>query len=677
MSGLTNVRGVVVALLNKFVSPFIENLNPSDLDLGIMSGDLTLHNLKLKSSAIEKYNLPVDVVEGHVGLLHVTIPWFSFRSSPITITIEDVFLLAKVKNESDAHVDPVEEEKRAQDAKQEKLRNAESLDLAAQTSKNAAQGQSEEERQTWLGAFTSKLVDNVQIKLKNVHLRYEDDLSTPNHPFAAGVTLSSFKAVSTDENWVEAFIQSGLEGVRKLATLDGLSIYFDTDATSIHRSDKREMFSAFLKQIASKDNIVHHQYILKPVSGEARTILRKKPSAEKPKTDTQVFFDEIGFVLDDDQYRDALSMLDLFHFYTRTRQYRKYRPAEIEFKSARAKSLWKFATTSIRAEIHEKHRQWTWDHFRERRDVRRSYVEIYAKKLPGDRALDPQDQAVLEKLELELSYEDIRFFRSVARAQARKDAEVRRRLQEEKAKQEPQQSSGGWFGWVWGGTAKTDEHAEDGPVITDEDRKQLNEIIDYDASAATGVEIPRDFRLLHVEATLKKGTLALRKQAHASSKDIILLEFQTLAADVTQYPKTLDATMTLGSFSVFDGTAPNSLHPQIVRVKDDAANDVSDPFFTARFERNPLDERADTGLTVKMRHLEIFYHRGYVESIFAFFRPPASQLESINALLDAAGETFEGIRNSTRASLEYALDQHKTIDLQVDMNAPIIIIPEE
>jgi len=50
--------------------------------------------------------------------------------------------------------------------------------------------------------------------------------------------------------------------------------------------------------------------------------MKKKYSKEVAKTEAQVFFDEIGFVLDDDQYRDALSMLDLFHFYTRTHMVR-------------------------------------------------------------------------------------------------------------------------------------------------------------------------------------------------------------------------------------------------------------------------------------------------------------------------------------------------------------------
>jgi vacuolar protein sorting-associated protein 13A/C len=39
------------------------------------------------------------------------------------------------------------------------------------------------------------------------------------HPFAAGLTISEFKAVSTDGNWVEAFIQDSLKGVHKVCNL--------------------------------------------------------------------------------------------------------------------------------------------------------------------------------------------------------------------------------------------------------------------------------------------------------------------------------------------------------------------------------------------------------------------------------------------------------------------------
>ena len=71
-------------------------------------------------------------------------------------------------------------------------------------------------KQTYVGAILSKVVDNVQIHVKSIHVRYEDGTSTPEHPFAAGLTIDEFKAVSTDEHWVEAFIQDSLKGVHKV-----------------------------------------------------------------------------------------------------------------------------------------------------------------------------------------------------------------------------------------------------------------------------------------------------------------------------------------------------------------------------------------------------------------------------------------------------------------------------
>ncbi len=63
------------------------------------------------------------------------------------------------------------------------------------------------------------MLDNVQIHVKGIHVRYEDGSSTPEHPFAAGLTIDEFKAVSTDEKWVETFIQDSLKGVHKVRRL--------------------------------------------------------------------------------------------------------------------------------------------------------------------------------------------------------------------------------------------------------------------------------------------------------------------------------------------------------------------------------------------------------------------------------------------------------------------------
>lgn len=315
-----------------------------------------------------------------------------------------------------------------------------------------------------------------------------------------------------------------------------------------------------------------------------------------------------------------------------------------------------------------------------------------------------------EDLEKKLAYEDIRFYRSAARSRARKDAASRMKIEEEKKKQQAQ--SGGWTNWLWGpsDTNKSQADPAFGGPMTDEQRKQLYDVLDYDekSALAQSFQAPRDALKARIAAKLDKGSFALRT-GPGQTEEVISIIFDVFQANFVQRPDNFEASISLGDFGVFDGTTKNTLYHQIVQVKENATSsgrvetvviehksvaNLDDPFFFVKFESNPLDERADSALTARMRHMEIIYHKGYVEAVYRFFKPPSSQLESVEALLvclsslvdletlliaqvqSAASQTFEDLRKETRIGLEYALQTHKTIDLQMDMNAPIIIIPE-
>ena len=56
---------------------------------------------------------------------------------------------------------------------------------------------------------------------------------------------------------------------------------------------------------------------------------------------------------------------------------------------------------------------------------------------------------MLEALERKLSYDDLRFYRSIARSQLRKDMATRRKLEEERKRQQPQKQTS-WSSWIWG-----------------------------------------------------------------------------------------------------------------------------------------------------------------------------------------------------------------------------------
>lgn len=117
------------------------------------------------------------------------------------------------------------EEKKIQQVKQELLETAELF-------KSSAKGPSAAENDSFMNALVTKIIDNLQVVIKNIHVRFEDNKSHPQKPFAVGLTLSNLSAVSTDENWVEAFIEDSKAPTHKLLKLDSLALYWTPSSES-------------------------------------------------------------------------------------------------------------------------------------------------------------------------------------------------------------------------------------------------------------------------------------------------------------------------------------------------------------------------------------------------------------------------------------------------------------
>jgi vacuolar protein sorting-associated protein 13A/C len=667
-------------VFSHFLAPYVENLDMGLVNLGIIQGQVTLRKLRIKKGALDMFRLPIDISESHLGKFSLSLHWLNLGNQPVQVLIEDLYILVVPRKEDDQ--DPDELERRIQEVKLERLRNAEVLQMRAADVKVT---DSSTHNQGFLASFLAKLLNNIQVTIKDVHIRYEDNISVPGHPFAVGVTLSSFSAVSVNENWEPAFIEGSSKTVHKLAKLESLAGYFDTDAQSMAGLSYEAAMERFSSMIAREGAPQDHQFILKPVSGEGRVILRHNAEKDAPLFDIQLLFPEIGVLLDDHQFRDIISLLETIHMLRRKLRYAKYRRPE-GLRENRPRALLTFAGNAILDSVRERKRRWTWAFFAERRDDRRRYVELFKKKQLNTST--NEESSELEALEKKLSYEDIRFYRSISRSELRKEGTLQKQVEEEKKRQA---QASGWTSWlpIWGSSSETQptQPQQESPFsnMTEQQRRELYEVLDYDekAALAESFELPKDALKARIQAELKRGSFALKSDPHGVAKEIISVIFDEFRATGIQRRDNLEVLTSLGGFSVYDGTARDTLFPQIVYVKQDSPtlrsateHDAEDPFLYMRFENNPLDERADTALAIRMRHMEIVYHRGYVEAIYKFFKPPEDRLESVEALLTAAGGAIEGLRKETRAGLEHALQAHKTVDLQVDVKAPIIIIPE-
>lgn len=689
------LEGLVSNLLNRFLGMYVQNFDPKQLNVGIWSGDVKLTNLELRREALDQLHLPLNVVEGHLGSLTLSIPWSNLRGKPLKVNIEDVYLLAAPKE--DADYDAEEEERRAHAVKMEKLDSAE---LLKERNTEGMSAEEQQKNQSFTASLVTAIVDNVQVTVKNIHVRYEDSIADPGHPFALGLTLADFSAISTDGNWKPTFIQGTASSTHKLATLGSLAIYWDTDAKLIgtgrgnQSKDEQEIdHDDFLEKVRSmivrgeNPDLGDHQFILKPISGRMGLEIDKSGKTDRAKMKARLLFDELGFIIDEDQYRDALMLVDLFHYFIRHQEYKKFQPKSSP-KEDPAGWL-RFAGQAVLDKIHERNRKWSWDYFKERRDDRIRYIELFKKKKRDEKPTAEENEA-LDKLERKLSYEDLRFWRSLARNQLRKENVGVK-------KPPPKQ---GWGSWIWG--TKQEENKDEDTQMTDEQRKELYNAIDWDEKNAIteSVDMPREYVKLEVNMSLRTGSFTLKRDPHGQANEILRLLFDSFSTQFLQRTDSMFVKVALEGMRLYDGTTEGSLFPQLITIKDappvpddkrieelnddetskdgddEEEDEQEDPFFQLAFEKNPLDGSADMALTVKLKGMEFVWNPKFIVEVAKFFKPPERHMESIGALMETAGATVEGIRQQTRAGLEFALTEHKTINAQLDLQAPLIIVPD-
>jgi vacuolar protein sorting-associated protein 13A/C len=138
---------------------------------------------------------------GYLGTLTLSLHWMNLGNQPAQILIEDVYLL--VIPSSQGNIDREEEQKRAQAAKIERLENAELLHIHGQAESTGAYpctpsyyiwyqlyliDDSPQSQGLW-SSLTAKIINNLQVTIKNIHIRYEDKLSVPGVRWFASLVL--------------------------------------------------------------------------------------------------------------------------------------------------------------------------------------------------------------------------------------------------------------------------------------------------------------------------------------------------------------------------------------------------------------------------------------------------------------------------------------------------------
>ena len=93
------MQAALSAILTSLAKHYVQ-LSPSDVGIGISGGRLVVSDVQLRPESFESPALPFRIVSGRAGKLRVNIPWGALSSSPVSVYLENVNLVAEPRSTS-------------------------------------------------------------------------------------------------------------------------------------------------------------------------------------------------------------------------------------------------------------------------------------------------------------------------------------------------------------------------------------------------------------------------------------------------------------------------------------------------------------------------------------------------------------------------------------------------
>ncbi|XP_037004998.2 intermembrane lipid transfer protein VPS13A isoform X2 [Artibeus jamaicensis] len=657
-------ESVVVDVLNRFLGDYVVNLDKSQLTLGIWGGAVALKNLEIKENALSQLDVPFKVKVGHIGNLNLKIPWKNLYTQPVVAVLENIYLL--IVPSSIIKYDPLKEEKQLLEAKQQELKRIEEA-----KQKVADQEKHLVERQdTFTEKLITQIIKNLQVKISNIHIRYEDDITNRENPLSFGISLQNLSMQTTDQNWVPCLQDETEKLFRKLIRLDNLFAYWNVKSQMFYLTNYDDSLDS-LKTGIVNENIVPggYDFVFRPISANAKLQMNRRSDFDfsAPKINLDVELHDIAIEFNKPQYFSLMELLESVDMMTQNLPYRKFRPDVPVHNHAR--EWWAYAIHGIlEVNVCPRLRMWSWKHVREHRQKMKQYKELYKKKITSKK---PPGEllSLLEELEKTLDVFSITVVRQQAEVEVKKAGY---RIYREGTKESEENK--GWFNWLWSWSeSKTEEQQPDikpgslEEILTPEEKTSLYEAIGY-SETAVDPTLPKSFEAMKFYVHLKSMSIVLREeQQKPELLDIVVEEFSTL---IVQRPgaQAIKFETKIDSFHV-TGLPDNSAKPRLLSSLDNATS-----LFRITFETNPLDETIAQRCIIEAEPLEVIYDAKTVNSIVEFFRPPKQV--NLAQLTSATLTKLEEFRDKTATGLLYIIETQKVLDLRINLKASYVIIPQ-
>lgn len=340
-------KQLLLNVLGDTLGNYIEGFGQENLKLGVWSGKVELFNLKLRDGVLDNLNLPIAVSHGYLKSLTLKIPWTALESKPVQVFIDGLYLQAGPIDLS--KLSPELLKQQALVLRREKLQSAQDQVFYSGHSESS---ESKAEKASYLQQLTAKIIDNLEVVISNVHIRYEDKFTIPGKVLSAGITLSSISLATTDALWNEMFVSRSQDAstIHKLGKVVNLGIYWNPDGKEFLALTPEKWEEAMISYITQAQQLsvvrLHEtnelSYLL-PVPNElvVKVIHSDVASEITPKIDLLMSSSTLSLNIDKEQYSQVMATLAMFGQLSKHKQMASKRPPGRPTDNPRG--WWKYA----------------------------------------------------------------------------------------------------------------------------------------------------------------------------------------------------------------------------------------------------------------------------------------------------------------------------------------------
>eukprot|EP00917_Polyrhabdina_sp_WS-2016_P018177 GHVP01039209.1.p1 GENE.GHVP01039209.1~~GHVP01039209.1.p1 ORF type:complete len:3857 (+),score=639.41 GHVP01039209.1:38-11608(+) len=208
---------ILEKLLERYLSPYFENIERESFKFAILDGNLELKNLVLRRDISSLWNLPVTILRGTVSKLSIKLSWGQWVSKrfDLSLEVDGVKIMCKPIDDSKKTVEEIfqelRENKMSKVIYRERQMREELKDLGS-------------EKNSLYFRILDGIARNCNVRLNDIHLVFYH----PDESVIIGLTVDSL-GVSADQHTEEegrsAKPDSTRDDISKVSNLEKLNIY--------------------------------------------------------------------------------------------------------------------------------------------------------------------------------------------------------------------------------------------------------------------------------------------------------------------------------------------------------------------------------------------------------------------------------------------------------------------